>query len=73
MVTCGKKYLANKEIQTLFHYPITSHKQIAYKEWSHLVLPITEQIRSEILNMPMSPVLSQNESQLVVNAINSNL
>ncbi|HHX8306336.1 TPA: DegT/DnrJ/EryC1/StrS family aminotransferase, partial [Vibrio diabolicus] len=53
------------------HYPIAPHKQQAYKEFSHLSLPLTEQLQNEVLSLPMSPYLSEDESQKVVDAINS--
>ncbi|MGI3039968.1 DegT/DnrJ/EryC1/StrS family aminotransferase, partial [Vibrio diabolicus] len=51
--------------------PIAPHKQQAYKEFSHLLLPLTEQLQNEVLSLPMSPYLSEDESQKVVDAINS--
>ncbi|MGI3039864.1 DegT/DnrJ/EryC1/StrS family aminotransferase, partial [Vibrio diabolicus] len=51
--------------------PIAPHKQQAYKEFSHLLLPLTEQLQNEVLSLPMSPYLSEDESRAVVAAINS--
>jgi len=63
-------YLAEKGIQTLIHYPIPPHKQNAYKEWGTLNLSITEMIHSEVISLPMSPVMSENEVRQVVDVIN---
>jgi len=63
-------YLVDKGIQTLIHYPIPPHKQECYKEWNNLSLPITEQIHREELSLPMSPVLTDDQIQFVVDAIN---
>lgn len=65
-----QSYLAKKEIGSLIHYPIPPHKQEAYKEWNHLSLPITEQIHDEVLSIPISPILTQNEVEKVVKALN---
>lgn len=65
-----QKYLMDKEIQTLIHYPIPPHKQQAYKEWNELSFPITEKIHSEILSLPIFPVMTQEEVEKVVEAIN---
>ncbi|MGY5706979.1 DegT/DnrJ/EryC1/StrS family aminotransferase, partial [Vibrio antiquarius] len=65
------KHLSEHGIQTQVHYPIAPHKQQAYKEFSHLLLPLTEQLQNEVLSLPMSPYLSEDESQKVVDAINS--
>lgn len=66
-----QKHLTDNGIQTLIHYPIPPHKQYAYKEWGDLSFPITEQIHKNILSLPISPVMSEEEVLSVVNAINS--
>lgn len=66
-----QKYLLGNEIQTLIHYPIAPHKQLAYAEWNHLHLPITEQIHNEVLSLPISPIMSQKEVETVVEVINA--
>lgn len=66
-----QKYLAEKGIQTLIHYPVPPHKQKAYKEWNDLVFPVTEKIHDEVLSLPISPVLRDDEVKIVVDAINN--
>ncbi len=65
-----QKYLLEKGIQTLIHYPIAPHKQEAYSEWNNLSFPITEQIHNEILSLPISGVQSIDDTKAVVEAIN---
>lgn len=65
-----QKHLADNDIQTLIHYPIPIHKQEAYKEWNDLSYPITEKIHAEVLSLPMSPVMTQEEIEKVVEAVN---
>lgn len=65
-----QKYLTEKGIQTLIHYPIPPHKQLAYKEWNHLNFPITEQIHNEVLSLPISPVMILENTRKIVNTIN---
>jgi dTDP-4-amino-4,6-dideoxygalactose transaminase len=65
-----QQYLTNQGIQTLIHYPIPPHKQIAYQEYNDLYLPVTEQIHREVLSLPISPVMSDNEVETVVSVIN---
>jgi dTDP-4-amino-4,6-dideoxygalactose transaminase len=65
-----QEYLQQQGIQTLVHYPIPPHKQRAYKEWNHLNFPITEKIHAEVLSLPISPVLEDDEVSYVINAIN---
>tara|TARA_B110000037_G_scaffold123562_1_gene140959 strand:+ start:7333 stop:8430 length:1098 start_codon:yes stop_codon:yes gene_type:complete len=66
-----KKYLSEKGIQTLIHYPIPPHKQAAYKEYNQLLFPITEQIHEEVLSLPLSAVIDEKYCTEVVNAINN--
>jgi dTDP-4-amino-4,6-dideoxygalactose transaminase len=65
-----QKYLNDNGIQTLIHYPIPPHKQKAYKAWNHLSFPLTEQIHNEVLSLPISPVLSMEESNRIIECIN---
>jgi dTDP-4-amino-4,6-dideoxygalactose transaminase len=65
-----QKYLTEREIGSLIHYPIPPHKQLAYKEWNNLEFKITEQIHEEVLSIPISPVLTQNEVEEVVKVLN---
>lgn len=65
-----QEFLKDNNIQTLIHYPIPPHKQEAYKEWNNLSFPITEQIHEEVLSLPISPVLTDDEVQTIVTVIN---
>ncbi|NMB64868.1 MAG: DegT/DnrJ/EryC1/StrS family aminotransferase [Spirochaetes bacterium] len=65
-----QKYLADNGIQTLIHYPVPPHKQKAYKEWNCLTFQVTEQIHREVLSLPMSQVLNDDEVEKVVRIIN---
>ena len=65
-----QQYLTENGIQTLIHYPIPPHKQLAYKEWNELSYPITEQIHNEVLSLPLSPVITDMEVCRVVEMIN---
>jgi len=65
-----QNYLSNNEIQTLIHYPISPHKQQAYKEWNNLSLPVTELMHNEVLSLPISPVMAENEVNKIINVIN---
>ena len=66
-----QKYLAEKDIQTIIHYPITPHKQECYKEWNSMSFPVTERIHREELSLPMSPVITHDELKIIVNYINN--
>ena len=66
-----QKYLNEKGIQTLIHYPIPAHKQLAYKEFNNLRFPITEQIQNEILSLPLSATMSLVDLEKIVKEVNS--
>lgn len=65
------EYLTSNGIGSLIHYPIPPHKQEALLEYSNLHLPITEKIHREVVSIPISPVLLDEEVDTVIEAINS--
>lgn len=66
-----QRYLTQQNIQTLIHYPIPPHKQLAYNELINENLPLTDQIHDQVLSLPISPVMSNTEADLVINCINN--
>lgn len=66
-----QEYLIANDVQTLIHYPTPPHKQEAYKEWNHLSFPVTEKIHNEIISLPISPVMTQEEVKKVVETVNA--
>jgi dTDP-4-amino-4,6-dideoxygalactose transaminase len=66
-----QEYLIKNEIQTLIHYPIPPHKQKCYSSLNCLSYPITERIHSEELSLPISPVLTNNEVDIIISFINN--
>lgn len=58
-------------VQTLIHYPIPPHRQEAYREWNSLSFPVTESIHCEVLSLPISPVMTDDEVAHVIEAVNS--
>ncbi|WP_416872629.1 DegT/DnrJ/EryC1/StrS family aminotransferase, partial [Helicobacter ganmani] len=43
----------------------------AYKQYNHLNLPITERIHKEVLSLPISPVMSDEQVGIVIDAVNA--
>ncbi|HEY5689370.1 MAG TPA: DegT/DnrJ/EryC1/StrS family aminotransferase [Yeosuana sp.] len=66
-----KEYLFNHGVETLIHYPIPIHLQIAYKEFSKLNLPITSKLHNEILSLPLNPSLELNEIKTIVDLVSN--
>ena len=65
-----QKYLTEKGIGTNIHYPIPPHKQECYNEWNGLNLPVTEKIHREELSLPMSPCLTAQQVDWVIQCVN---
>lgn len=65
-----QKFLFENGVQSLIHYPIPPHKQVAYKSWNNDSFPLSELLHSEVLSLPISPVLNEMEVNQVINIIN---
>lgn len=65
-----QKYFSEKGIQTLIHYPIPPHKQLAYIEWNNFDFPVTEKISEQVLSLPLSPFMVESEVEQVVSMLN---
>lgn len=63
-------YLLENNIQTLIHYPIAAHQQKAFQDWNKLSFPITEKIHQEVLSLPISPVMTNDEVDFVIKIVN---
>ncbi|MGV6829285.1 MAG: DegT/DnrJ/EryC1/StrS family aminotransferase [Flavobacteriales bacterium] len=64
-------YLTENEIGYLIHYPIPPHKQEALLEYSDLDFPATETIHREVVSIPMSPILTNDEVTKVIEILNN--
>jgi len=65
-----QKYLSDNNIQTLIHYPIPPHKQMAYSYLNNESYPITEDIHNTILSLPISPICKQHDLEYICETIN---
>lgn len=67
-----KKYLLDHEIQTAIHYPTPPHKQPALKDlFGQKSYPISEEIHSTTLSLPISFSHSREEIEHVVEVLNA--
>jgi dTDP-4-amino-4,6-dideoxygalactose transaminase len=64
------KHLTENGVQALIHYPVPPHKQKAYSYMNHEVYPITEKIHREVISLPISQVISNEEASIVVEVVN---
>jgi len=66
-----RDFLLEKGIQTVVHYPIPPHKQNAYKSLNNLSFPISEAIHNDVISLPISPVMNEEEIMAVIEVCNS--
>lgn len=64
------KYLNTNGVQTMIHYPIPPHQQKALVDINQGSFPITEKLHREVLSIPISPVLNEDEVEEIINLIN---
>lgn len=66
-----QNYLLKNGIETLIHYPIAPHKQLAFKEWEKKSYPISEKIHREVLSLPMGSFLTEKNQKKIIERINN--
>ena len=77
LVADGKRdelqaHLKENGVETLIHYPIPPHKQECYAKavWNtNLQLPITEQIASQELSLPIGPTITPAQAQTIIDLL----
>lgn len=67
-----QRYLSERQIGTIIHYPIPPHLSEAYQYlgWSTGSLPITEQHANEVLSLPMYNGMTDEEQGYIIDTIN---
>jgi len=67
------KYLSEKGIASIIHYPIPPHLSQAYTHLGYKAgdLPITEKYANEVLSIPMYNGMTIEEQTAVIDAINN--
>ena len=68
-----QKYLKDRGVNTLVHYPVPAHLQAAYADvtFAAVSLPITEAIHREVLSLPIGPHQSASNETAVIEAVRS--
>jgi dTDP-4-amino-4,6-dideoxygalactose transaminase len=63
--TCG--------IGTMIHYPRAIHRQVAYADMFARLAPppVSERLQNEVLSLPISPVMTDDQVDAVIDAVNS--
>jgi dTDP-4-amino-4,6-dideoxygalactose transaminase len=76
VVRCGQRdafraYLYEQGIGTDVHYPTPPHQQRAYPEFSHVSMPITEQLHRDVVSLPLNPTLTDTDADYIISRINA--
>lgn len=64
------EFLENKGVQCLIHYPKPVHEQKPYENMLVDKFPVTRRLTSEILSLPISPALEEDEVEYIVKCCN---
>ena len=56
----------------MIHYPKAIHRQPAFAKWLPEIrpLPISERLQNEVLSLPISPVMTDDQVGAVISAVN---
>ena len=65
-----QRFLLDRGIHTMIHYPIPPHKQRCYARLASVSLPVTERIHREELSIPLNVTLTDGETATIVSALN---
>jgi dTDP-4-amino-4,6-dideoxygalactose transaminase len=66
-----QEHLKVAGVDTLVHYPIPPHKQMAYSTYGKLTLPLTEAIHQEVVSLPVGPTMDMSDVAKVIQAVNT--
>lgn len=64
------EYLEEEGIGFLIHYPIPPHKQKALRGYNSLLFPIAEELATQLVSLPISPVMTTAQVDRVIAVIN---
>ncbi len=67
-----QQHLKNRGVETLVHYPTPPHLQKAFVDAYGVVdYPVAEKLAREELSLPLHPLMTDEEIQIVIDAVNS--
>ena len=63
-----RERLKSAGLQTLIHYPIPPHRQVAYAKspLAQIDLPISEKIHQEVFSLPVNPLMTDRDLEQVI-------
>jgi dTDP-4-amino-4,6-dideoxygalactose transaminase len=63
--------LQDQGIATVIHYPVPPHLQACYPNYANSLLPLAALLANEVLSLPMSPAMTDEQVNRVVQAVNA--
>ena len=66
-----KSYLESQGISTVIHYPIPPHRQACYEIFRDHRLPLADLLSGQVLSLPLSPDMSDDQVAQVITAVKS--
>lgn len=64
-----KIHLEKQGVSTVIHYPVPPHRQGCYRELGINNLPVAELLANEVLSLPMSPMLTEEDIRHVADSV----
>lgn len=64
------EHLDQNGVASLIHYPVAPNKQVGYPGLHAYNLPITEEMHRQVVSLPISPVILENDINYICNIIN---
>jgi dTDP-4-amino-4,6-dideoxygalactose transaminase len=64
-----KSHLEQMGISTVIHYPAPPHQQACYRDFNFGHFPIADRLANEVLSLPMSPEIRDDQLKHVVNTL----
>lgn len=64
-----QRFLSERRISTVIHYPVPPHRQACYADMVCMPLPRAERLAHEVLSLPMCPSMSNEDVASVADAI----
>jgi len=66
-----REALQAQGVSTVIHYPVPPHLQACYPTFAHAHLPLATVLADEVLSLPMSPAMSNEQVTRVMDAVNT--
>ena len=65
-----RDYLDANGVGTDIHYAVPPHKQPCYRDLQHVPLPVTEQLASEVVSLPIAHPITPDDVRTIADIIN---